>query len=778
MSALVHAKRRFSRIWLALLPAVLAGGCHGGQSHFADLSQRLAAEEQIETTSMPAPVALEASRKDALAPREVSIFPGASALTASNRPVEVRPGGKVELDLIDVDVEAAARAVLGDLLKVNYTIDPQVSGRVTLKTPSPVTIRQSVALLETSLAQSGIILTERDGGYVITMRQDGKAPSGALAVRNGAAGGALGFGARAVSLKYVSAKEMADLIQQLQPDAVARIDAEHNVIVLRGTGADFNALLETVRTFDVDWLANKSVGLFRVETMSADQLARSLLEILTNENINGSLAKVTTLDANNSVLVVAKTPQILTSVRRWVARLDRPSASALRLHTYEMRHARASQVAPLIASALGFAAILGNQNAPGGSSRGGGSAGGSFAGASSAGGSSLGSGAGGFGSGGFGSGGLASSSGGSAGTGSSAAPGSASVGSTSSGYGGSTSARLGGGSLVDPARALLGQSSRGVPGQQGGAEASQPRVVVDETSNKLLFYSTGDQFNRAKEFLAALDIPEKQVLVEATVVEVTLTDSLRYGTQYFIDRVINGTKITGSLAPGSAGIIGPQTPGASLAVGLSTQGIIDTLNQVTRVNVISSPNLMVLNNQPARLIVGDQVPITRQTSSNPLGNSNNTIVNSIDFRDTGIIFDVTPHVNAAGSVTLDILQEVSSVKPGGQTLTPTIAQRRLNSVVTAHNNETIVLGGLFSTDNQSAKAGLPFISQITGIGGAFGTQSNTTNKTELLVLLSVRIVKDREEARVVTRQMRDRLESLKLGGPPACSGPLCGLRRS
>lgn len=743
------------RLCIGLIACLTLAACQMTARRDMEALDRTAptlADEGVQTSALgPAPAASSAGRPSSS--RDIALFPGGSPIRpAGQNGVRIAPGNQVEIDLVSVDVETAAQAILGDLLKVNFTVDPKVTGTITVRTPTPVNTTQAVALLENALGQNGAALVQKDGAFSIVPTEAGKTPAAALAVRSGGANAEVGYGSRAVSLKHVAAKEMAELIQQLQPDAVVRIDNERNVLVLRGSGADFNALMETVRTFDVDWLANKSVGLFRIETMPAEVMNRSLAEILANENINGSIARVSVLDANNALLVVAKSPQVLGSIRRWIQRLDRPSASAFRLFTYEMRHARAAQVAPLIAGGLGLPVVASAREAAAG--RAGERNGGGLAGS-----------------------GLESSAGGGIGPGTGRLT--SGTGSTSTGGGGVTPGSSGGGGIgagsgvspgrtarassngpVDPARALLQQGGAGLPAAGGGGE-NPARIVVDDVSNKLLVYATAAQFDKVKEFLRTLDIPEKQVLVEATIIEVALTDELRYGAQYYIDRVINGTTLKGNLIPGSGGTSGLQAAGASLAVGLSSQAIIDTLNQVTRVNVVSSPNLMVVNNQSARLIVGDQVPVTRQTRTDT-GSLGNAIVNSIDFRDTGIIFDVTPRVSASGNIMLDIIQEVSSVKRGGQTLTPTISQRRLNSVVTAANNETVVLGGLFSTDLQSTNGGLPFLADVPVLGGVFGTQSRANNKTELLVLISAQIVNDRTDARNVTRQMKDRIEKLRL----------------
>jgi general secretion pathway protein D len=189
--------------------------------------------------------------------------------------------------------------------------------------------------------------------------------------------------------------------------------------------------------------------------------------------------------------------------------------------------------------------------------------------------------------------------------------------------------------------------------------------------------------------------------------------------------------------------------------------VIDALNDVTQVNVVSAPNVMVLNNQSARLVVGDQVPIATQSSQDPL-QGNQVIVNTIELRDTGVIFEVTPRINSSGSVLLDIVQEVSSVKrQADPSLTPTISQRKLSSAVTVEHGETIVLGGLFSTQGTVGRAGLPGLARLPLIGGAFGRSNENAQRTELIVLITPRIVNDKLEARRATNEMRRRIQELR-----------------
>ncbi|MEM9269703.1 MAG: hypothetical protein AAGA78_12285, partial [Pseudomonadota bacterium] len=243
-----------------------------------------------------------------------------------------------------------------------------------------------------------------------------------------------------------------------------------------------------------------------------------------------------------------------------------------------------------------------------------------------------------------------------------------------------------------------------------------------------------------------------------TIVEVSLNDELRYGVQYFFDD--NGDSI--GLSSGASQAIAPNLPGFSLVLDTPASVVVDALDDVTSVNVVSSPNLMILNNESARLVVGDQVPIATQQAQD--GTQNDQVfVSTVEFRDTGVIFEVTPRINSSGTVILDISQEVSSVSAaGGATLTPTISQRVINSSVSVDSGETIALGGLFSDRRTRGNSGVPILKDIPVAGKLFGRNTTRDEQTELLVMITPRIVNNTVDARRVTRQLRERVTALRL----------------
>ncbi|MEL7178586.1 MAG: secretin N-terminal domain-containing protein, partial [Pseudomonadota bacterium] len=286
------------------------------------------------------------------------------------------------------------------------------------------------------------------------------------------------------------------------------------------------------------------------------------------------------------------------------------------------------------------------------------------------------------------------------------------------------------------------------------------RIVASEATNTLLIHATNDEYQRVLGMLHRLDVPPRQVLVEATIVEVSLNDELRYGVQYFFENGGDTAALTRSTTDLS---IGSEVPGFSAVFGGATPEIIvDALEDITTVNVVSSPNLMILNNESARLVVGDQVPISVQTAQDANENPD-VFVSTVEFRDTGVIFEVTPRINSSGSVVLDIQQEVSTLgETDGSTGNPIISQRTISSAIAVDSGETIALGGLFEQRSTRGTAGLPGLAKQPIWGGLFGRQSRTDSQTELLVLITPRIVNSNVDTRRITRNLRERMTSIRL----------------
>jgi general secretion pathway protein D len=260
-----------------------------------------------------------------------------------------------------------------------------------------------------------------------------------------------------------------------------------------------------------------------------------------------------------------------------------------------------------------------------------------------------------------------------------------------------------------------------------------------------------------EEVIRKLDVVPLQVMIEATIAEVTLNDNLQYGLQFFVKAG------TSSFANGVGLTPAPIFPGFNYVLATSgAQAILNALSEITDVNVVSAPQLLVVDHQTATLQVGDQVPVSTQQAQSLL-TPNAPIVNSIQFKDTGVILQVTPSVNSSGLVTLQVAQEVSDVaKTTSSGIdSPTIQQRRILSTVAVQDNHTIALGGLIRDNVTTTKSGIPLLSDIPVAGALFRSTTKNKSRTELLVLLTPRVIRNSKEARDATDELRNRLRALR-----------------
>jgi general secretion pathway protein D len=303
------------------------------------------------------------------------------------------------------------------------------------------------------------------------------------------------------------------------------------------------------------------------------------------------------------------------------------------------------------------------------------------------------------------------------------------------------------------------------PGLAAGSEGAPPpiRITADEVNNLLLIYASPADYRRIANVLREIDRPPLQVMINATIVEVTLNDKLRYGVQVFL----KGKHLSGGVISDTKLPIVPNNPGLNFIVGALTDPkvVLDALSDVTEVKVVSSPSVVVVDNQPAILKVGDEVPISTQQAQ-LLETNNNAIVNSIQFRDTGVILKVIPRVNSSGLVTMDIEQEISQVSPDSPALTPTISQRQVASTISVYSGQMVALGGLISEQRNRDKSSVPIVNKIPVLGDLLGSNGHELHRTELIVFIRPQVIRDSHDARHVAEELRSRLKSLAPPAPP------------
>jgi general secretion pathway protein D len=649
----------------------------------------------------------------------------------------------ITLNFVNADVRDVAKAVLGDYLKLNYEIGSNVTGTVTLQTSQPLQREQVLPALEQALSLNNLALVHANGIYEVMPLADAHKQVG---MTPGHIGSANGYGVEVVKIHYMNAEQMEKLIAPLaSAESAIRVDPSRNMLIVEGTAQERRAVLEDIALFDVDSMSGMKFELFTPSFMDADELAKELAALMGGVSGQMSSAvRLVPIDRLNAVLAISPQQRYLSQMHAWVARLDKPGqGNDKKIFVYHVQNGRASDLANTLLKTL-FGSAAGTTTTTQTQSPFSNSSSGSMSGSTNTFGSSL--------------------------------------------LGGGTSLTQGGTTPSHPTSSSSsfepvtspaeGRENRGRNFETVGGVSREGinsvNITADETNNALVVLATPREYAVILDALRQLDIAPIQVLLEAAIAEVTLTNETQFGVQYYLNGAHNqGVLTQGSTVPITttnplsgavstlANIAAPY-PGFSYMYtnGAGIQVILNALDQVTHVDVISSPEVMVLNNQLASLEVGDQVPILSGEAQSTV-TADSPVVNSVEYLDTGIILKVTPRVNRSGQVMMDISQEVSGVDNNATTQStigsPTIQQRKIESSVSVADGQTVALGGLFSDQKTIGTSGIPLLDRIPLLGSLFSSNDNQHDRTELMVLITPHVVDNPEKARAVTDELRKKL---------------------
>ena len=666
----------------------------------------------------------------------------------------VGSGSGYDLNFENAPVATVAKVILGDVLGVGYTIDPRVQGTITMASVRPIAKADALYVLENALRMSNVALVrDRGGGYRLLPANEAVASG---VDRAGAA--EAGQGISVVPLRYVSAQTVFKLLDAFGVKATTmRPDTGRNTLIITGSGSDRGAAIDTILSFDADWMRGQSVGIFPVRNSTPEPVISEMEKIMDSGEggLSQSMIKFQSIGRLNSILVVSQKPEYLKRAGVWIARLDQSDTQGVNLKAYPLRYGNSKLVVALLNEMLlggGQGATLDNassQISPGAgisvSSSPGGGAVAALSGLPPASGAS----------------GAVPTASVSMPLNTRAAP---AAGAAPAGQDYPVGAPLGGG------------------GKSGGGSAILPnvRITADVTNNAVLVYASAESQRVVEQTIRQIDRPQRQIAIEATIAEVTLNDQLNYGVQFFlasrkgsISNTISGVSpssgsgldLPATAVDAAAGaLLGRVLPGFNFLIGSenSPRVILDALHGVTNVKVLSNPSLVVLDNQAATLQVGDQVPFSTGTAT--VLTANNTVVNTIDYKNTGIILRVLPRANANGNIVLDIEQEISNVAAGSAaSLTPTISQRRVKSSIAVTSGQTVLLAGLISETQNKTRQGIPLLDSIPGVGDAFSHQNTLRTRTELILFIRPTVIKDAVDAHVIAEEMRSKMNSRLVG---------------
>jgi general secretion pathway protein D len=640
-------------------------------------------------------------------------------------------GASAGIKFEDAPIADVVSLVLREIAKVNYVLHPPLNGTVTLSTQGPVSADQAVLLLEAALQANGLQMARDTRGTYHIGRPD--AIKGIVPALRQAGSGPLppGYGAIVVPLKYMGAGEMAAILRPMAPpEAIVRVDTVRNVLVLIGTRTQAEGWLDIVSTFDVDLLKGMSVGVFPLKYVTTKEIdvalrllnsgsaaptaapaaasSASSSSLTASSPLYGAL-RIIPIDRINSVMVVTPRAAYLDDARRWIDKLDQPGGNSpeAQLFVYAVQNGNAKHLSDVLNGLFGGSSSTQAQSAATG-----------------------------------------------------VAPGLTSTIATTSGFSNSSSGTIATGSTNSKA---AGTSNAQGSGLTTLALNSGLRVMADEINNVVLVYGTRGEYEKIAATLKRLDVPPTQVLIEASIIEVSLTDDLKYGLQWvFTDtaRGSSGLLGTGMLSTATAAVLGSTPAGFSYTLRNSAgdvRAILNALADKSLVKVISSPSLMVLDNHTASISVGNQQPVRiGQTTT-----SGGVIQDNIQYKDTGVNLAVTPSVNAGNMVTMQLNQSVTDV---GQIDVATgqrsFLQRQFASKVAVRSGEALVLGGLIRDNSTTGKSGLPGLQDIPLLGNLFGATSNSINRTELLVIITPRVVRTPQDVREIGQDLKDRMRTL------------------
>jgi general secretion pathway protein D len=604
--------------------------------------------------------------------------------------------GEYNLNFENAALQEIVRAVLGDALGVSYTMAPDVTGTATIATGRPLSRDELLQALERVLLVNGAALEKRGDSYAVVR-------SGSAVAGNGRAGDP-GHAMTILPLRFVSADAVMSLIDGFgtRPGAV-RVQKSRNLLVIVGSREERQAAVQTAMSFDVDWMRNQSVAVFPLRRAKAEALIPELERIFKTgeESIGAETVQFTRVARLNGILVVAGNSQLLSRARVWIGKLDR-SDSGLdsMIHVYRVKYRNAKGLADLLNQV--FVSGASSEQAAAAETT----------------------------------------------------PTQGSALSVESAFDRNMAERMG----TEPA------ADSTVPVIFGLDSPAPLRIHADASNNSVVIYADSEKQQEILRALQQIDVPQLQVAINVTMAEIRLNDDLRYGVQYFL----KSRKLGLGTDEGSIGVfntlnntVGRNLPGFNFLLGSEQNPdiIIDAFDSITDVQVLSSPSLVVLDNEIAQFQVGDQIPVVTRTVTG-VDTATAPVSNEVVYRDTGVILKVRPRVSDNGVVNMVIEQEISAVTGGASSLTPTISNRLLSSSISVVDGQTVLLGGLISEQADGSKSGIPGLHRMKGIGGLFGRTGKANRRTEVIILIRASVIRESQDAEQVAGELREKMWGL------------------
>jgi general secretion pathway protein D len=645
--------------------------------------------------------------------------PGRVGARESQKPQAKTAGpGTYSLNFDEADLGEVSKVILSDILGQNYVLSPKVAGKVTLQTTEPLTKEELIPALEMVLRMNNAALVKEGRIYHIEPAADAVFSAGV------SQGGKAGFQSQVIPVRYVAAADLLEVIKPLLEEKTAvNVDPNRNALIVSGSSAELERILDLVATFDIDVLRGRSFGLFPLAHVAPEDVIKELEAVFDLKEGEGksNFFRFLPIERLNAVLAITQQQAYLRDIQNWVLRLDRAtSANGGGVNVYKVQHMNAVELADILNSIFTGAPSQSKQ--------------------------------------------------------AKVAP-------------GETAATISNKSTQ--AKTSTRRERTTSPGKTGEGTVSNVgenvRIIADEANNSIVTVATPQEYEVIYKVITQLDVMPLQVLVDAQIVSVSLTDNLQYGIRWYLEHEYaggTGAAINrGAVSDTGIGSLSFRDAALAAATGgfgyafASNSGDIKAILTAeankNKVDVISTPSLMVLNNQEAQIQVGDEIPlrtsqstsVTNVTQGGIINNDQTTgglLTSGIQQRKTGVKLKVKPRVNANGMVIMEIEQSVERpVQTESSDIdSPTIQTREITSSVAVLSGETIVLGGLIDSNKAKSKGGIPFLHELPLIGPLFGSTSDSDIRTELVVLITPRVIQSKQDARLIANEFKRKLTGI------------------
>jgi len=625
---------------------------------------------------------LQRPRRASLAALLLAILLAAAPTPFSPTAAAAQAGGRGETYLFafqDAEIVKVVQEIL-DGVGASYTIDPAVSGRMSLRIDQRLTRLQVIEALDAALSVNGVSMVRDNDRLMITPTEKARGVASVKPYREDAR--RVGYEIVAVPLAFGQPSEVTKALEAIAGKSLLILPYDRlGLVVLGGGGQDLESALETIKVFDQNVFADGKLRWFQLNQAAATTVAPELERLFQGSGAAG--VAVIPLKRLNGVVVFGRSQDVLDQARKWVQQLDvADGQGASTLWVYHPRHTSAEALARTLSAVMSADSRVGAESG-----------------------------------------------------------------------------------LSQPAAAVgtrSGSTDLTNTSTSGNSSDATGRVTVDKESNTLFITGAASDWVKAQKILAEIDRLPGQILVEASIVEVTLTNDLQFGVDW---SVLSGDFQVSSLN-NSSGTVGPSAPGGSITfLHGNIQAAVSALGSVANIQVVSAPKIIVMDSKTARLQIGDQVPVVSQ-SAQSTSNGGAPVINSIDYRSTGVILSVTPRISGDNQITLEVNQEVSSV---AKTMTsgidsPTIQQRKFESALILRSGGVVALGGLINSNVTQSNSGVPGLRSLPGVGSLFRSNGRSQTRTELIVLMSAKIMRDEASATSVMSDLfQDMLELQRRG---------------